>query len=102
MRQKTTRRQFLAQSSAALATPVIVPAAVLGRDPEKPAPSERITMGCIGVGGRGRGNLQAFKGKHDVQIVALCDVDSGHLANGLRVAGLQPKDGYAAQTSTRS
>ncbi len=38
------------------------------------APSERITMGCIGVGNMGKGNLGAFLGRGDVQIVAIADV----------------------------
>ena len=41
-----SRRRFL---GAALAAPSIVPAALLGRDGGI-APSERITVGCIGVG----------------------------------------------------
>ncbi|MBT3378091.1 MAG: Gfo/Idh/MocA family oxidoreductase [Lentisphaerae bacterium] len=38
-------------------------------------PSEKITMACIGVGGRGRGNLNAFLNDPRVRIIAVCDVD---------------------------
>jgi len=38
------------------------------------APSNRITMGCIGVGGQGTGKVRGFLGKADVRIVAVCDV----------------------------
>jgi len=93
MHQKTSRRQFLARSTA-LSVPLFVPAAILGRDPEKPAPSERITLACIGVGGRGSSNLDTFHAKREAEIVAVCDVDSAHLAGGLRSAGLDAKSGY--------
>ena len=55
-----TRRQFLRQTTtalaAAVATPAIIPASALGRGGAMP-PSERITMGFIGVGGQGGGHL---------------------------------------------
>jgi predicted dehydrogenase len=73
------RRQFLRQAavaaSAAAAAPWVVPGSVLGG--ERPAPSDRITMGCIGLGGRGHPNLSSFLAIGDVQVVALCDVDAG-------------------------
>jgi predicted dehydrogenase len=39
------------------------------------AASDRIVMGCIGVGSQGSGNMGGFLGKKDVQVVAVCDVD---------------------------
>jgi predicted dehydrogenase len=38
------------------------------------APSERITLGFIGVGTMGRGHLGNFLGRADVQVIAVCDV----------------------------
>lgn len=38
------------------------------------AASDRITIGCIGVGGRGRGVMKGFLGSADAQVVAVCDV----------------------------
>jgi predicted dehydrogenase len=35
-------------------------------------------MGAIGVGGQGRGNMNRFMGFPDVQMVAVCDVDTKH------------------------
>ena len=65
-----TRRAFLkASAAAAVGAPYIVPSSVLGAA----APSNRITMGCIGVGGMGTRNLRAFLDSDDVQIVAVCD-----------------------------
>jgi len=70
-----TRRQFLKSSAvaaAAAAWPTIVPASVFGAD----TPSNRITVGCIGVGRMGLGDLREIMGFKQAQIVAVCDVDS--------------------------
>jgi predicted dehydrogenase len=63
------RRDVLRGSAALLATPW------LSLADEKPvAPSDRITLGFIGVGTMGRGHLGGFLGRQDVQVVAVCDV----------------------------
>jgi predicted dehydrogenase len=80
-KNQNTRRTFLAQSAAAataLAIPTIIPSSAIGRG--RTAPSERITIGSIGVGGKGRNNTQQFAGFEDCQVVAVCDVDAHHLA----------------------
>jgi predicted dehydrogenase len=41
------------------------------------APSERIILGGIGLGGRGSGDLSAMIAEPDVQCVAVCDVRKG-------------------------
>jgi len=69
------RREFLKSSTAAgvaLLGPMIVPASVLGAD----APSERINVGAIGVGRMGNGDLGEALGAKQVQVVAVCEVDS--------------------------
>ena len=49
----------------------------------KPAPSERINVAMIGVGRQARAmNIRQFLGMPDVQILAVCDVNSWRLANG--------------------
>jgi len=35
-------------------------------------------MGCIGVGSKGTGNMRNFLSKDEVQVVAVCDVDTDH------------------------
>jgi len=73
------RRQFIktaALTSGIAAFPCIIPASELGRGNHVP-PSDRIIMGCIGLGGQGNYNMLAFASQPDVQIVALCDVDKG-------------------------
>ena len=61
---------------AGLALPTIVPASVFGAQ----APSERITVGCIGVGRMGNGDLTDALGLPQVQVVAVCDLDSKRAA----------------------
>jgi predicted dehydrogenase len=79
---EATRRQFLHQAAAAtagaLGAPLFVRASALGRA-GRPAASERIVVGVIGTGGRGRGLTGAFLNEKDVQVVAVCDVDDRHL-----------------------
>ncbi len=41
----------------------------------KAAPSERIRVGCVGVGGRAGSLLNVFSARQDVEIVAITDVD---------------------------
>ncbi len=71
--KNVTRRTFI-KAASALSAPYFVPRFALGS--VLPAPSERITLGFIGVGNMGGGHLGTFLGHHDVQIVAVCDVDS--------------------------
>jgi len=67
------RRDFLRRGLfAAAAAPWVVPGAVLGRDGAV-APSERITLGAVGLGGRGRSDLSHFLQQDDVRCVAVCD-----------------------------
>ena len=70
------RRQFLqtaVQASAVFAAPLVLPGSVLGKDGAV-APSERIVLGGIGVGGRGSYVLSCFLQEPDVRFVAICDV----------------------------
>lgn len=66
-------RGALTTAGAACAFPYVVPASALGRDGAV-APSNRLVMGAIGVGGRGHHDLKWLVGEADVQIVAVCDV----------------------------
>jgi len=71
-----SRRKFLqgvAAAAGAMAIPRGIPASALGKDGTV-APSERILLGGIGLGGRGTGDLGAMMSQPDVQFVAVCDV----------------------------
>jgi predicted dehydrogenase len=73
---RLTRREFIRRSAAvggAAALPLFVPARALGRDGSA-APSERIVLGAIGIGPRGRDVLGTMVAEPDVQFVAICDV----------------------------
>lgn len=72
---RTNRRTFLAsQLAAAAAAPMaVLPATVFGR--QGTPPSERVTLGFIGIGAMGSGHLRCFLGFDDVQVLACCDVD---------------------------
>lgn len=75
-----SRRGFMksaAVAGVACAAPAIIPGSALGADGTV-APSNRIVMCNIGVGSMGTGDMNAFLGKKEVQIVAVCDVDSNH------------------------
>jgi hypothetical protein len=85
------RRQFLkGAAGAAVALPVIAPASVFGAA----APSNRITIGCIGVGGKGSGNMRSFHGNRESQVVAVCDVDAAHRERACKSVGLDAKSSY--------
>jgi len=71
-----TRRSFL-KRAALVAAPTIIPGTALGLN-GRPAPSERVTIGCIGVGGQGTSNMNAFLAQPGAQVVAVCDVDCKH------------------------
>ncbi len=47
------------------------------------APSDRINMGFIGVGGMGMNRLRGFLKHADVNPVAICDLDSTHTAQAV-------------------
>jgi predicted dehydrogenase len=76
------RRKFLKQAGKATAAmvglPCFVPSSALGRDGNV-APSEKITIGCIGMGGMGRGDMRNFLQHQVAKVVGVCDVDVNHL-----------------------
>ena len=65
-----TRRGFLRRLTAA--GPLLVPSAVLGKSSQA-APSNRITLGVIGLGGRNLSNLSHFCRQSDVRCLVVCD-----------------------------
>jgi len=81
-RGSISRRRFLQGAAGtvvgAVSFPYIVPSSVLGTR-ARVAPSNKITMGCIGIGWQGGSNMNSFLGQKDCQIVAACDVDKRHL-----------------------
>jgi len=76
------RRSFLkgaaALAGSAVALPYFVPSRAFGA-------SGRLTMGAIGIGGQGMHNLRNFLTCEDLRVLAVCDVDAGHLRRAKEV-----------------
>lgn len=82
---KYSRRKFLGNvlkaSASAVAVPYFIPSTALGASissSNRPAPSDRIVLGAIGMGGRGRYNLSHFLKFGRVQCVMVCDTMAEH------------------------
>lgn len=69
---KSNRRNFIKRTTLVAGAPMVVPAAALGLD-GKIAPSNRVVVGGIGLGGRGRRVLTAFLRQPEVQFIATAD-----------------------------
>ena len=70
-----SRRAFLQSSigcAAAIGAPMVIPATAIGREGTLP-PSERVVMGGLGIGRRGRTDLGCFLKDPRVQFIAICD-----------------------------
>jgi hypothetical protein len=72
---QTTRRSFLKRATILAGMPAIIPASALGLNGTV-APSNRIVLGGIGIGPRGRQVLKYFLDRPDVQFVAVCDAQT--------------------------
>jgi len=70
-----SRRRFLTATATSAAF-IIVPRHVLG-GPRGAAPSEKLNIAGIGVGGMGKSNLRELESEN---IAALCDVDQAYAA----------------------
>src|SRR5262245_26735163 len=77
-----TRREFLGTTAMAAAAFTIVPRHVLG-GPGYVAPSDKLNIACIGVGGQGRSDVTNVGTQN---IVALCDVDDEHIIGTIKHA----------------
>ncbi|NML07964.1 Gfo/Idh/MocA family oxidoreductase [Sphingomonas sp. G-3-2-10] len=72
-------RRGIMKAGAAAGFPMIVPASVFGQN----APSNRVTVGAIGVGRIGRiHDIKETMRHEDAQVVAVCDVDIRRLGAG--------------------
>lgn len=85
MSKQSTRRAFLKQTSLVAAGvvgfPYLIRPSALGKDGTV-APSNRLQAAQFGCGSMGTGDLMSFlNAGPDVQVVAVCDVDDGHVKN---------------------
>ena len=72
MSKKISRADFLKASATGLAAMTVVPNNVMGAALGHKAPSDKLNIAGVGVGGRGAGVLKGLEGEN---IVALCDTD---------------------------
>lgn len=95
MKTRLTRRDFIRTNLtavlAAAAVPSIIPASALGRNGAV-SPSNRIAVGCIGVGPQGRGVMGGFLGQSDARIIAVCDVAQRNLDAALQQVNQKYQD----------
>ena len=74
MNTRQSRRRFLykmSKAAAIIGCPAIIPSSAFGRSTTPP--SERVTLGHIGVGGRGGDLLNSFLQVDGQQSIAVCD-----------------------------
>lgn len=81
------RRQFIKQSGLTALGFAFLPSFA-----RTVAPSDRLRMAIVGLGGMGNQHLKWFAALPDVEVVALCDVDKDHLDSALKtLSTLQPQ-----------
>lgn len=73
MKSDISRRKFLSTGAKAAIGLTIIPSTVLGKNFGHVAPSDKLNIAAVGVGGMGHANIHAVKDTEN--IVALCDVD---------------------------
>jgi hypothetical protein len=70
--RRITRRGFLGKAlAAAAAAPLMINSKAFGAN-------DKITMGFVGTGGQGSGDMGGFLGFPEVRGLAVCDVDARH------------------------
>ncbi len=84
------RRNFLKSSAALAVAATALPWSETSKPVWAQAPSDRLRMGCIGVGSMGRGNARGFNGLCD--IVAICDLDEEYGLGRTIRSGIGKKD----------
>ena len=86
MNKSIKRRDFIKQGGAAAFSLAFLPTMA-----NKAAPSDRLRIAHIGVGGMGNNHIKWFAALPEVEIAALCDVDEEHLNSSLKnLETLQP------------
>jgi len=70
------RRRFLKSTSLGVPALPIAATVLTGPRAGKAQPSERLQIGCVGVGGRAAALLREAAGLPEVDVVAICDIDS--------------------------
>ena len=79
----TSRREFIRNTALPAAGFMIVPRFVLGGKGYT-APSDRLLVAGIGVGGKGESDIMSFYKSGKADIAFLCDVDDKRAANSVK------------------
>jgi predicted dehydrogenase len=91
MNKPINRREFLKQGSAGALSLALFPDVR-----RRVAPSDKLRVAHIGLGGMGNQHMKWFAGIPEVDIVALCDVDQEHLGSTMKTLD-QLRAGHKAQ-----
>ena len=88
MRHDISRREFLGSLAAATAATALSSCSTLSAAGRRPlglraTQNAKVQLGCIGVGWQGNGNLDAFLDIADCRVLAIADVDAGHLTEAV-------------------
>jgi hypothetical protein len=83
MMPDNSRRNFIKNSALAAAGFMIVPRHVLGGKGYI-APSDRLLIAGVGVGGKGESDIANFYKSGKAEIAFLCDVDDKRAANSVK------------------
>lgn len=84
--QTVTRRQLL--QTAAACTVVGIATGTMTRQAKAVSANDKLNLAFVGIGGRGRGNLDTLASTGSVNVVSICDVNGENLD---RVAGVHPQ-----------
>lgn len=74
MNNTTTRRQFIKQTAATFAVPMILPGLSMAQ-----SANGKLNHASIGVGGMGGSDINSISSHAKVNIIAICDVDENNL-----------------------
>jgi predicted dehydrogenase len=78
----SSRRSFLKTALAAGVSPLILPGRIWSAETK---PGEKLGVGVIGVGKQAGGHIGGLLKRADVQVLAVCDVDTTRRENGKRM-----------------
>jgi predicted dehydrogenase len=103
---KINRREFVKGVGGAVAAGIGIPFVLTSfahGEGGTTSPSDRITFGCIGTGGQGTHDMNAFMQIPNVQVVAVCDIDREYANDDGERFGREPSralvDGHYAKKS---
>ncbi len=88
-KQTLSRRHFLKTTATLASFPLIPSFSLFGKDTK---PSEKVSVGFIGTGGRGRYLIEALMSVKEAEIKALCDVRKENLDEAYSIARKKFKD----------